>query len=274
MQILDNDCISSYSSTSFGDTTVTATTVQSQGVTSYDAVAAIDPTTDFQGDVTFCVRTDLQHSSGEIMVTRSEKIRVTLDYNAAFVVTGFATTPFVAINNVENTGTKTFGVTAVECNANGSTITNPSALSLGTNLFICLESSVPGTKIKSITSFTAEKGTELYDIKTAATRSNANVVIRGLYSSDVKVVINFPLRFFTNSNVITLSGSVVVGHNRRLASTRTLEEETFADFDLLIDVKANDGKVYDTNNDHSSASVRDMVMSTVIYGILTLLLFV
>jgi len=274
MQILDNNCISSYSSTSFGDTTVTAATAQSQGLTSYNAVAAIDPTTGFQGDVAFCVRTDLQHSSGEIMVTRSEKVRVTLDYNAAFIVTGFATTPFVAINSVENTGIKAFGVTAVECNTNGSTITNPATLSLGTNLFICIETSVPGTKVKSITSFTAEKGTELYDVKAAATRSNANVVIRGLDSSDVKVVINFPLRFFTNSNAITLSGSVVVGHNRRLTSIRTLEEENLADFDLVIDVKANDGKVYDINDDHSSTSVRDMVMSTVMYGILTLLLFV
>jgi len=274
MEIRGNDCVSSYNPTEFDNTIVTAATAEIQGATTFNAVAVIDPTTDFEGNIAFCVRTDLQHSSGEIMVTRSEKVRVTLDYNAAFVVTGFATTPFVAINSVENTGTKTFGVTAVVCDSNGSTITNPSALNLGTNLFICIKTSVPGTKVKSINSFTAEKGTEVYDLKAAATRSNANVVIRGLDSSDVKVVINFPLRFFTNSNVITLSGSVAVGHNRRLVSTRALEEEIFADFDLLIDIKANDGKVYDVNGDHSSTSVSAMVMSTIIYGIVTLLLFV
>jgi len=268
MEIRGNDCVSSYNPTEFGNTIVTAATAEIQDATTYNAVAKIDPTTDFEGDVQFCVRTALIQSAGLVMVTRSEKITMTLAYDGALTVARFATTPFNGINIVENTGTKTFGVTAVVCDSNGSTITSPSALYLGRNLFICVESNVPGVKVKSFTSFTAQKGAESFDLKAAAASSNDNVVIRGLNTSNVKVVINFPLSFFSDSNVIILSGIVVLRHNRRLSSIRALEEDIFADFNLFIDVDD------DVNDDHSSASVSAMVMSTIIYGIITLLLLV
>jgi len=174
------------------------------------------------------------------------------------MVLEFATTPFVGISQVA-TATKNFGVTATVCDSTGAEISNPSPLSLGTNLFICIESNVVGTKIPSITSFTAQKiGGNPYDIAAPS----LNVVIRGLDSANVKVVMNLPARFFADVNEISLSGSVIVtrDNRRRLKSSRALEIES-KDAEFAMTNKVNEG-YYD-----DSASGRAMMMSTTICGI-------
>ena len=159
MQIQAYDCVADYNSMSFGDTDVLATSALVTGATSFDAIARVNPESGHQGEVKFCIRTDLKDAtSSDTMIYRSEKIVVTFSYNGDFSVAGFTTTPFVGIGQVATTATKDFGVTASVCDAAGTKLSNAPPLSLGTNLFICLETNVVGTKIPSITSFTAQKG--------------------------------------------------------------------------------------------------------------------
>jgi len=237
-------------------------------VNSFDAVANIDPSSGHEGDIEFCVRTNLKDAySGETMVYRSEQIKVTFDYDGAFTVTGFATTPFAGIGTDNTTGTATFGVTAAVCDQAGAPITSPPALSLGTNLFVCFESKT-GTNIPSFNSFSAQKaGEPLYNI---AAPANPNVIIRGFGSSNVKVVMNLPARFFSDATPIILSGSValVSDSRRHLASSRALEVDSDkADFGLVV-------QVIDSVDDPSfSASKRVMTMCNAIFGVAAFLFF-
>jgi len=259
MQILGYDCLSDYDRTSFGDTDVAAATSSIAGATSYNAVANVDPASGHDGDVKFCVRTDLKDAySGETMLYRSEQIKVTFSYDGSFTVAGFSTTPFVGIGADATVAAKNFGVTATVCDSAGDKTSSPPALSLGTNLFVCIEASVVGTKIPSITSFIAKKDTESdYDVSTPS----SNVVIRGLGSSRVKVVMNLPARFFADTTNILLSGSVAVARDnrRRLENSALVGDSENAMFGLEI-------KVQDNNAD-SSTSDRVMMMSTVIFGV-------
>jgi len=163
MQILGNDSISVYNTSTFGTTAVIAATPEVSGVTSYDAVANVDPTTGYEGEVVFCVRTDLKDAdSGETMMYRSVKVKVSFSYDNSFSVAEFATSPFVGILEAETTGEVNFGVTATVCDSAGDTLSSPPPLSLGTHLFICLESNA---NIQSITSFIAEKdGSDPFDL--------------------------------------------------------------------------------------------------------------
>jgi len=275
MQILHHDCITAYDSTLFDNTAVTADTPQVTGATSFDAVANIDPSSGYEGDIPFCIRTDLKDKTGVIMIYRSEKVKVTLTYNGSFSVTGLATNAFAGINDIETTATKTFGVTSSVCDSTGTPITSPPALSIGDTFFACIETNVVGTVISSITSFTAQKGTtaDPYDV----TAHSQLVVIRGVDSSKVKVHINLPASFFEDTDEIVLSGSVVVSHGsstrrRRLASPNdenALDDIVFDDawFQFLIDVNVN-------NDDSSSISEGTRMMSsTTIIGLTTLSFF-
>lgn len=265
MSVKAFDCITDYDSTPFGNTTVIANTAQDTGVTSFAAVADVDLASGYSGDVKFCVRTDLKDATtGETMVFRSEKIKVTFTYNGDFQVVGLTSTPFVGIGVVATSETKNFGVTATLCDSSGTTVSNPPPLALGTNLFVCIKTNVVGTKIPSIATFTAQKvNGSPYDVAAPS----PNVVIRGLDSSDVKIVMNLPARFFADSDAINLTGNVIVERDsrRRLANPRDLNENSNADFGLTIQVEG-------TNiNADDSVSVRAVVMSSFIVGIITLL---
>jgi len=265
MEIKDYNCVSPYSPSAFENTIVTATTDQAEGVTSYNAVANVDPASGYAGNVKFCVRTDLKDTvSGDTMIFRSEQIDIAFSYDGTFAVAGFSTTPFVGIGQQATVATKNFGVTATVCDSAGTTISSPPALSLGTNLFVCIKTDVAGTKIPSITSFIAKKDTESeYNVATPS----PNVVIRGLDSSDVKVVMNLPARFFTDATNIQLSGSVVVARDdsrRNLASSRALTADT-SETTFSLDVPVKD------NADDKSGSVRaNMMISTVIFSVVAL----
>jgi len=259
MEIRAYNCVSSYDATQFGNTAVTAGTNQAEGVTSFNAVANVDPASGHEGNVEFCVRTDLKDAdNGETMSYRSEQIQVTFSYNGSFAVSGFASTPFIGIGDEATVATKNFGVTATVCDSAGTKIENPPALSLGTNLFVCIEADVVGTKIPSITSFTATKDTESdYNVNAPS----PNVVIRGLGSSAVKVVMNLPARFFANDSNIILSGSVDVTRDDGSRRRRHLEISIAdtAKFTMEVEVK--------NDTDSSSTSERVMLMSTVIFGV-------
>lgn len=262
MSVKAFDCITDYESTPFGNTGVIANTAQDTGVTSFAAVANVDPASGYSGDVEFCVRADLKDAAGETMVFRSEQIKVTFTYNGVFEVAGFASTPFVGIGSVATSATKNFGVTATLCDSSGTTVSNPPPLALGTNLFVCIKTNVVGTKVPSITTFTAQKvGGDPYNVATPS----PNVVIRGLGSSDVKIVMNLPARFFADSDEINLTGKVVVERdNRRRLARDLVEESENADFAVVVQVEdAN-------NNADDSASVRKVMMSSFLVGVITL----
>jgi len=264
MAIKAYDCVSNYDSTQFNSTVVEASTTQAIGSTTFKAVANVNPSSGYDGKVSFCVRTDLKDAnSTETMVYRSEKIELTFSYDGSFEVEGFATTPFVGIGQDATTAVKNFGVTATVCDLTGNTLSNPQALSIGTNLFICIKTDVVGTNIPTITSFIAQKGT---DTPYTITGSSPNVVVIGLGSSSVQIIMNLPARFFADTTVIVLSGSVDVTQDsrRRLASARALAEEyTNAEFKMVIEVNNDD--------DDSSASGRVLMMSTAIFGVVVTL---
>jgi len=273
MQILNYDCITAFDSSLFGGTLVTAETALASGVTSFDSVASLDASSGFSGDVKFCIRTDLKDAAGESFMFRSEETVVTITYDGSFTfVTNFDIKDFEGIGTEATTARKNFGVTATICNSAGDSISSPPPLSLGTNLFVCIETKVAGTKIPSITSFIAEKDAEPpYNLVAAS----PNVVIRGVGSSKVKVAMNLPARFFADDTVIELSGTVTVERDsrRRLENHRALEEEDASEvsledtgFQLVIDVIKND------NDDQSSASGRTLIIYTAILCVANLLL--
>jgi len=264
MTIKADDCVSNYDATQFNSTVVKANSEQVVGPTTFIAVTNVDPSSGYEGEVSFCVRTDLKDArSNETMVYRSEKIKLTFIYDGSFEVGGFSTTPFVGIGQDVTAAVKNFGVTATVCDLTGNTLSNPPALSIGTNLFVCLKTTVVGTNIPTITSFIAQKGT---DTPYTIAGSSPNTVVIGLESSSVQIVTNLPARFFADATDIVLSGSVVVTQDtrRRLAGSRALAEEyESAEFEMVIEVNNDD--------DGSSASGRVSMMSTAIFGIVVTL---
>jgi len=266
VNILGFDCITTYDATLFGNTTVTANTVYAKNINEFNAVANVDPSSSHEGDVKFCIRTDLMDESGEIMIYRSERITVKFVYDGSFSVAGFSTTPYDGISNTDTAATKSFGVTAVRCDSRGYLFKGSPTLAIGENLFICIEANDVGPTITSINTFTATKaGTTPLVID----NSSSNVVIIGLGSAKLMAVISFPARFFAGVSPILLSGSVEIksDNSRRLLSTRALEETTSevssddATFALFIEVVA----------DISSATGQD-IMVAALFGVSSLLL--
>jgi len=263
MQILGYDCVSTYDPTSFGDTVVTEDTDPASGATSFNAVANVDLSSGHEGEVAFCIHTDLEDAtaSSEIMIFRSEQIKVNFTYDGSFSVEGFSNTPYEGIGLLQTNARKNFGVTATVCDSLGATLSFPPPLSVGTNLFVCFETNVVGTIIPAFDSFTAQKGTGIpYDVSVPS----STVVIRGLGSSNVKVVMNLPARFFADATVLNLSGSVVVRRDsrRHLESSRALVSNSEnAEFRLVVEV----------NVDNSSASGCVIMMSTAIFTVAALL---
>jgi len=274
MSILDYDCEGDYNATNFGNTSVTENTTSitcDPNVSEFNAIAKVDYTSGHDGDVNFCIRTDLKEAN-EIMYYRSQRVNMTFSYEGGFSVTSFNTTEYEGMRKAATIATKSFGVMAEICDSGGNTLTDPSALSIGDNLFVCIKTKDEGTKITAITDFTAEKVKDT-DTDTAEKlvidESLSNVVVTGLGSEKLMVVINFPARFFTNKNAIMLKGDVEVKgtKNRRLSSSRALQEATSdvsskdATFGLVIDVVA----------ETSSATGHGMMVAAFL-GVPTLLL--
>jgi len=272
VRILNYDCEAEYNSTSFGNTNVTGTTTLSTcdpDVSEFDAIANVDYTSGHEGEVNFCIKTDLTESS-EIMYYRSQRVNITFTYNGKFSVTSFNTTEYGGISKDTTIATKSFGVTAVICDNEGNTLTSSPGLAIGDNLFVCIKTKDEGTNIAAITDFTAEKDMYTNTPQTLAiAESNSNVVVTGLGSEKLMVVINFPARFFSNDNVIVLEGNVNVKstNSRRLSGSRALEEATpkvssgEGKFGLVIEIVA----------DTSSATGHGMMVAALI-GIPALLL--
>jgi len=271
MSIFGYDCKTKYNSAIFGNTSVmensTNTTCDSS-VREFNVIAKVDYTSGHEGDVNFCIRTDLTES-GEIMHYRSERVNMTFTYDGAFSVTSFNTSEYDGINDDATIATKSFGVVAVICDNRGNTLAGSPALAIGDNLFVCIETADVGTRITAITEFSAEKtGTNTLE-KIDINESMSNVVVTGIDSEKLIVVINFPARFFTNTNVIILKGDVEVEgtRNRRLSTSKALQEPTpdisseDATFGLVIDIVA----------DTSSATGHGMMVAALI-GVPTLLL--
>jgi len=274
MKVLAYDCSSEYDETQFGGTIITPSTSLVNGVAAFDAIADVNPSSGYEGDVNFCIRTDIKDVSNETMVFSSQKAKVTFSYDGLFTITGFETTPYEGISNGETGITKNFGVTAYICDASGDPISNPDdpvSVSLGTNMFVCIDTVVDGTKVASIVSFTATKDSvETYDIL----NSGSNVVIKGLESPNVKVVMIFPARFFDTSSSIKISGKVVVAPNsrRQLVNSRELQIKTQnANFELVVNVVNNDSPFLGVYYGESSASICAMMIYSIVSGFATLL---
>jgi len=273
MKVLDHNCIFAYNKTLFGETVVTPTTSLVTNMTSFEAIADVDPSSGHDGDVEFCIRVELLDSSNEVMWYRSEQAKISFSYNGTFIITEFETNPYEGTNNVVTSANKNFGVTADVCDANGTVNLSPAALSIDTNLFVCIRTIVVDTKIQSISSFDAEKKSgENFVIKTPS----PNVVVRYLETSSVQVVIKLPALFFANSNNINLSGTVVVTPNsrRHLVISRDLQVQTKnADFGLVVPVnEINDDSFLRTYYGDSSTSTRATMIHTTIFGIFTMCL--
>jgi len=272
VRILNYNCDAEYNSTRFGNTNVTGTTTLSTcdpNVSEFDAIANVDYKSGHEGEVNFCIRTDLIESN-EIMYYRSQRVNMTFAYDGAFSVASFDTTKYEGISKDATIATKSFGVSAVICDNGGNTLTNPPVLAIGVNLFVCINTKDEGTNIASITNFTAEKDMNTNTPQTLAiNESNSNVVVTGLGSEKLMVVINFPARFFSTDDVIVLKGNVDVKitNSRRLSGSRALEETTpkvssgEGKFGLVIEIVA----------DTSSATGHDMMVAALI-GIPALLL--
>jgi len=273
MQVLAYDCVAPYNKTKFGDTVVTPNTSNFTGETSFEAIADVNPSSGHEGDVKFCVRVDLLDKSDVVMMYRSEQAKLSFNYNGTFTVTGFATQPYVGQNSVVTSAEKNFGVAADVCDASGTVTSNPTALSLGTDLFVCIRTIVADTQIEAISNFEAKKSTgENFVIKT----SSPNVVVRYLKTSQVQVVMRLPALFFENADDINLSGTVVVApkSRRQLVIFRNLQSQTEnADFGLVVPVNdINDEPFSRTYYGDSSTSSRSVMMYANLLGIFTLYL--
>jgi len=250
VKILDYECETDYNSTTYGNTSVVESSTSStcgSDVSGFDAMAEVNYKSGHEGDVNFCIKTELIEG-GEIMYYRSERVKMTFEYDGEFLVTSFNTSEYEGISKDATVATKSFGVEAEICNESGNISTGSSALAIGDNLFVCIKTKDEGTRITAITNITAEKATDTSTgtEKLVIDDSKSNVVVTGLGSEKLMVVINFPARFFTNRNVIVLKGNVEVKgtKSRRLLSPRALQEATpdvtsdDATFGLVIDVVA------------------------------------
>jgi len=261
MEVLDFNCIDSYDSANFTNTSVFIGTLPATGADSYEAIASVDPSSGHQGNVNFCIKSSITTDSGEIMTYRSERISLTFSYDGFFSVRDFTTIPYDGISDNVTSATINFGVSAVICDSAKNEINNPPALTLGTNLFVCINTIVPGTNVHLISSFNAQKNSgNSYNILSSV---GSNALIKDLDSPNVQVIIIFPARFFVGTGNINLSGNVeVVSATRRaLVNSRILQDVSEEiKFSLVVPVHSI--------TDNVSASAHVSVLCIPIIGII------
>jgi len=264
VQVLDYDyCANTYN----GPPGIFQGTQTIDGI--FYATAVVDYMSGYDGTVEFCVRTDLSNDSGtEIMRFRSEKVKMTFTYDGTFSVADFTTENYDGIGANDTTASKEFGAHAYLCDAQGNEDNSFGKLSIGTNLFVCIETNDGQTKIAEMTEFSAttENGAEflaIYD-------TSSNVVITGVNTGKVIAVINFPVRFFSDNSVIVISGSVKVEQDNMQGASRKMtrfqendqeNESGEAEFALLIDVVTDE-----------SFATRHDIIAAIFSGLVSLLL--
>lgn len=286
MQIRGDDCISDYDSSIFNGTVITALTDSERGVRTFNAIANVDASSGYEGDVKFCIRTTLTNKFGTEMIYRGEKMSLTLKYDGGFVgvsvgtvINSNSTTRrrslvdcYGSIGEVVTNADVTFSVTAMICDETGIPVLSPTPLSLGQNLYVCIEPKSLGLKIPFMTYFNAQKkGSDSDDDRYDILNSGANIIQTGYGTSFVQLGFVLPSRFFDEAIDINIFGSVALVPDTRRRLRKSRDDPRNVEFALVVSVEAAVGSKDKVYRKKSSAPRLAMMLYTVIFGIAALL---
>ena len=239
-----------YSITSYTDCTGTATRDAEMTLSAATATAAAGASTvtvDLDTGFTmadgasqafeFCLLTSLKDGSGNEMFYQGQKISATFTADGAFTVADIASDQFDGVSGTVDTNTKTFTVTASRCDGHvtRNPITTP-ALTLGTTLFICLDSDDDSAVIQSVDTFLGSKtnvaSTDLL---------SGNTEVLGLTTAAATVGTRPFLPFFADADTIDIVGTVtlvVTNNNLRRRHLARILQTGSDEFEVLVEVEA------------------------------------
>ena len=231
-----------YSITGFGDCTGTATRDTEMSLSAATAVAVggatsvtIDLNTAFDmadgasEAFEFCLLTSLKDGSDREMFYQGQKISATFTADGGFTVSGITSTQFDGVSGVVDTNQKTFTISAYQCDETRAAAST--ALSLGTTLFICIDSDDDAATILSVDTFSGFKST-----LASTDLLSGNTEVQGAGSAAVTIGTRPFASFFADANPMTIEGTVTlqISNNRVRRYLRILQSENEREFEVQI----------------------------------------
>merc|ERR1711988_1948013 len=232
----------------------------------YSVFTFVDPTLDGTESATykFCIRTELKGSKGNVEIFRGQQVTISFNYEGNFVVDDFSTEVYSGISEETLEETIEFNLTAYVCELNGVRLDDPPALSLGQNLYICVESDEDSI-ISDLDSMTATKTGVSLDIVNIG-----NTFITGTGTSKLFVAIRLPAPFFEDSESLSITGTATVSPviNRRL-SVRKLQtvDGDSTSFEVNVDIEEADSSLSAASSCVATSliSAMSVLLMTLIY---------
>lgn len=236
-----------YSITSFADCTGTAarTAEMTLSATTGTATAgvstvSVDLDTSFtmiDGDTEvfdFCLLTSLEDVSGNEMYYQGQKISATFTADGGFTVSGITSAQFDGVSGTVDTNTKTFAITATRCDGHDSRNPTSTALTLGTTLFICLDSVDDSAVIESVDTFLGSK------TNVASTNLlSGNTEVLGANSPQVTVGTRPFSAFFADDDSMNIVGTVtlvVTNNNLRRRHLARILQTGSDEFEVQVEM--------------------------------------
>lgn len=183
----------------------------------------------------FCLLTSLKDGSGNEMYYQGQKISATFTADGGFTVSGITSDQFDGVSGIVDTNTKTFAITATRCDghATRAPITTP-ALTLGTTLFICLDSVDDSAVIQSVDTFLGSKtnvaSTDLL---------SGNTEVLGLTTAAATVGTRPFSAFFTDADTMDIVGTVtlvVTNNNLRRRHLARILQTGSDEFEVQVEM--------------------------------------
>jgi len=170
--------------------------------------------------VKFCLKTTVKSKEGFAMHYLGQLLTLAFDYNGEFTIDSLTTVKFAdGIADEKDLGSVSFGINGYRCDTSGNKETSNS-LSLGDNLYICLETEASGSVVSDVTTFIATQGSITRNIISDST-ANSNTFVVNKDTNKVTVVTKLDLAFFEEGGLVEISGSATIGNEGD--SSRLLE---------------------------------------------------
>lgn len=182
----------------------------------------------------FCLLTSLEDGSGNEMYYQGQKISATFTADGGFTVSGIASDQFDGVSGTVDTNTKTFAITATRCDGHVSRAPTSTALTLGTTLFICLDSDDDSAVIQSVDTFLGSKtNVASTDLLTG------NTEVLGLATAAATVGTRPFSAFFTDADTMDIVGTVtlvVTNNNLRRRHLARILQTGSDEFEVQVEM--------------------------------------
>ncbi|KAL3937268.1 MAG: hypothetical protein SGBAC_007599 [Bacillariaceae sp.] len=186
---------------------------------------------------TFCLLTHLRDASDNLMLYQGEKINSTFTSDGEFTMSDLATVTFDGVNDVVNSDSKTFALTAYRCDLSRNEITTP-PVAVGVTLLICIDTGDTNVAISAVNGF--------YGVKTNVAQTDllaGNTEVLGLGTDEITIGTRPFVKFFDDTDPLQVLGTVSIdigdnGASRQLRARKVQIRGKEDTFDVKVEVEA------------------------------------